>query len=76
MTEQNATETPVVEVETASIEVPSKRFRFTRKQVAVTAAVTTAAVAAIYLKVKSNASKHTEENVETPATELEADASV
>ena len=76
MTEQTATETPVVETSDVPVEEPKKRFRFTRKQIAIAAAATTAAAAVVYLKVKSSASKPSDETDETPAAELEADASV
>jgi len=77
MTEQTASTTPEVESTDVIVENPQKRFRFTRKQIAIAAAATTAAAAVVYLKVKSSASKGlgtTDENSD-PA-DVETDASV
>jgi hypothetical protein len=77
MTEQTASTTPEVESTDVVVETPQKRFRFTRKQIAITAAATAATAGLIYLKVKSSASKGlgtTDENSD-PA-DVETDASV
>ena len=76
MTEQTVPATPEVESPDATVEEPQKRFRFTRKQIAITAAATAATAGLIYLKVKSSASKalhETDEN-STPEDSETADS--
>jgi hypothetical protein len=77
MTEQTASETPVVESTETPVEEPKKRFRFTRKQIAITTAAAAATVGLIVLKVKSSASKALDEETDAPDAEnSETDASV
>lgn len=77
MTEQTASETPVVEPAETPVPEQKKRFRFTKKQVVIAGATTVAAAGAIWLKVKSNTSKHQNEETDAPAAEnSETDASV
>lgn len=77
MTEQTASETPVAESTETPVPELKKRFRFTKKQIAIAGATTVAAAGAIWLKVKLNASKHQDEETDAPAVEAsETDASV
>lgn len=78
MTEQTVNVTPeATETSETPVQEPTKRFRFTRKQIAIAGATTVAAAGALYFAVKKAASKHQDETDEAPALEsTETDTSV